>query len=186
MTGCKSRPLADENLSCVFMFLNILSLCADQQCRCVYVLLCLLGRENIFFQRCGLRKFPLGYSVMYLINFPFMFIISWTIPVNLLGILHSLLNNSWSHSVVVGYTRICCRKGDPFHGLRVGSCLTLRNELSEETHEQETLLGRGVLTESRRARKPRGTALPRGSQSQVFWWWGYLPVWLLPVTSPGP
>ena len=28
---------------------------------------------------------------------------------------------------------ICCRKGDPFQGLRVGSCLTLRNELSEET-----------------------------------------------------
>ena len=54
---------------------------------------------------------------MYLINFPFMFIILWTIQVNLLGILHSLLNNSWSDSVVVGYKRICCRKGDPFHGL---------------------------------------------------------------------
>ena len=42
-------------------------------------------------------------------------------------------------------TWICCRKGDPFQGLRVGSCLTLGNELSEETHmltKQETLLGR--------------------------------------------
>ena len=28
----------------------------------------------------------------------------------------------------------CCRKGDPFQGPKVGSCLTLRNELSEETH----------------------------------------------------
>ena len=28
----------------------------------------------------------------------------------------------------------CCRKGDPFQGLKLGSCLTLRNELSEETH----------------------------------------------------
>ena len=28
----------------------------------------------------------------------------------------------------------CCRKGDPFQGMKVGSCLTLGNELSEETH----------------------------------------------------
>ena len=36
----------------------------------------------------------------------------------------------------------------PFQGLRVGSCLTLNNELSKETHvlkKQETLLGRGPL-----------------------------------------
>ena len=35
----------------------------------------------------------------------------------------------------------CCRKGDPFQGPRVASCLTLGNELSEETHmliKQET------------------------------------------------
>ena len=39
---------------------------------------------------------------------------------------------------------IFCTKGDPFQGWRVGSCLTLRNELFEETHmltKQETLLG---------------------------------------------
>ena len=29
---------------------------------------------------------------------------------------------------------LCCRKGDPFQGPKLGSCLTLRNELSEETH----------------------------------------------------
>ena len=27
----------------------------------------------------------------------------------------------------------CCRKGDPFQGPKLGSCLTLRKELSEET-----------------------------------------------------
>ena len=41
----------------------------------------------------------------------------------------------------------CCRKGDPFQGLKLGSCLTLGNELSEETHvltKQEILLGKGT------------------------------------------
>ena len=28
----------------------------------------------------------------------------------------------------------CWRKGEAFQGLRLGSCLTLGNELSEETH----------------------------------------------------
>ena len=39
----------------------------------------------------------------------------------------------------------CCRKEDPFQGLKLGSCLTLGNELSEGTHvltKQEILLGR--------------------------------------------
>ena len=42
---------------------------------------------------------------------------------------------------------LCCRKGGPFQGLRVDSCLTLRNKLSEETPvptKQETLLGRCI------------------------------------------
>ena len=41
----------------------------------------------------------------------------------------------------------CCRKEDPFQGPKLGSCLTLRNELSEETHvltKQEILLGKGT------------------------------------------
>ena len=41
---------------------------------------------------------------------------------------------------------ICCRKRDPFQGPKLGSCLTLGNELSEETHvltKQEILLGKG-------------------------------------------
>ena len=39
----------------------------------------------------------------------------------------------------------CCRKGNPFQGPKLGSCLTLGNELSEETHvltKQEILLER--------------------------------------------
>ena len=47
----------------------------------------------------------------------------------------------------------------------MGSCLTLRSELSEETHvltKQETLLGKGTQAESSRVREPRRTALPHG------------------------
>ena len=66
----------------------------------------------------------------------------------------------------------CCRKVDPFQGLRVGSCLTLGNELSEETHvltKQETLLGRGTRVESRRVREPKRTSMTHGSQSWDLW-----------------
>ena len=66
----------------------------------------------------------------------------------------------------------CCRKEDPFQGPKLGSCLTLGNELSEETHvltKQELLLGKGTRVESRRGREPRRTALPHGSQSWVLW-----------------
>ena len=59
--------------------------------------------------------------------------------------------------------QFCCRKGDPFQGLKVGSCLTPGNELSEEIHmqtEQEILLERGTQVESRRVREPRRAALP--------------------------
>ena len=69
---------------------------------------------------------------------------------------------------------ICCRKGDPFQGPKLGSCLTLRNELPEETHvltKQEILLGKGTRVESSRVREPRRTALLHGSQSQVLWCW---------------
>ena len=53
---------------------------------------------------------------------------------------------------------ICCRKGDPFQGPKLGSGLTLGNELSEETHvltKQETLLGKGTQVESSRVREPK-------------------------------
>ena len=51
----------------------------------------------------------------------------------------------------------CCRKRDTSQGLRVGSCLTLRNELSKETHvltKQEALLGKGAQEESHRVKEP--------------------------------
>ena len=56
----------------------------------------------------------------------------------------------------------CCRKVDPFQGPKLGSCLTLRNELSEETHVltmKEILLGKVTRGESSRVREPRRTAL---------------------------
>ena len=58
----------------------------------------------------------------------------------------------------------------PFQSFRAGSCLALGNELSEETHvltEQEAAGKEGCLVGSSRVRGPRGTALPRGSQSQA-------------------
>ena len=66
----------------------------------------------------------------------------------------------------------CCRKRDPFQGIRVGSCLTLRNELSKEAcilTKQETLLGRGAQSKSSRVGEPRKTALPCSLQSWVLW-----------------
>ena len=68
----------------------------------------------------------------------------------------------------------CCRKEDLFHCPKQGSCLTLRNELSEETHvltKQEVLLGKGPWAENSRVREPRRTALSHGFQSGVLWWW---------------
>ena len=73
----------------------------------------------------------------------------------------------WSGS----YNPHCCRKGEPFQGSKLGSCLTFRNELSEETQVmtiQETLLGRGAWVECSRVREPKKTALPCGSQPSVF------------------
>ena len=65
----------------------------------------------------------------------------------------------------------CCRKGDPFQGVKLGSYLTLRNELSEEIHvltKQEILSGKGTQVESSRVREPRRIALTRGLQSWVL------------------
>ena len=60
----------------------------------------------------------------------------------------------------------CCRKADPFQGPKPGSCLTLRDELSEETrvHQARDFIGKGTLVENSKVREPRRTALPRGSQ----------------------
>ena len=53
----------------------------------------------------------------------------------------------------------------------MGSCLTLGNELSQETHlltKKETLLGRGAWAESSRVREPRRTALAHGTGFMVI------------------
>ena len=63
------------------------------------------------------------------------------------------------------------QEGGPFQGPELGSCLTLRNELSEETHvltKQEILLGKGTWVESSRVREPRRTALWHGLRSQFY------------------
>ena len=71
----------------------------------------------------------------------------------------------------------CCRKGDPFQGPKLVSCLTLENELSEETHlltEQEILLGKGTRVESSRVREPRRTwlaVLGFMVMGLVSWWY---------------
>ena len=57
----------------------------------------------------------------------------------------------------------CFRKWDHFQGPKLGSCLTLGNELSEETHvltKQEILLRPGSRVENSRVREPRRPALP--------------------------
>ena len=76
----------------------------------------------------------------------------------------------------------CCRKGDPFQGLKLDSCLTLGNELSEETHlltKQEILLGKGTRVESCRVREPRRTALPHGLPVSGFMVMGLVSGWSL-------
>ena len=58
---------------------------------------------------------------------------------------------------------ICRKKGDPFRGPKLGSCLTVGNELFKETHvlTKQVLLGKGTRVESGRVREPRRTALAR-------------------------
>ena len=85
--------------------------------------------------------------------------------------------------------KFCCGKGDLFQGLRMGSCLTLGSELSEDAHmltKQETLLGRGARPESSRVGESRRTALPHGSQSLVLREWGSFLGFLWPVIVAPP
>ena len=65
----------------------------------------------------------------------------------------------------------------PVQGPKLGSCLTLGNELSEETHvltKQEILLGKGTWVESSRVREPRRTwlaVLGFMVMGLVSWWY---------------
>ena len=88
----------------------------------------------------------------------------------------AIVNQSVVPCLVPLLLYLCYRKGDHFQGLKMGSCLALGSELSEETRvltKEEALLGRGARAESRRVREPRRTALTCGSQSWVSWWWDW-------------
>ena len=87
---------------------------------------------------------------------------------------HAVVLFSFNLQVLASVLWYFCRKEDPFQGPEVGSCLTLRNELSEEIHvltKQDILWGRCAQEESSRVREPRRTTLPRGSQARVLWLW---------------
>ena len=58
----------------------------------------------------------------------------------------------------------CCRKGVPFQGPKLGSCLTLRNELSEEKHAEKArdFIGKG---------RPGGEQEGEGAQEKRFATW---------------
>ena len=61
-------------------------------------------------------------------------------------------------------------EGDPFQGLKLGSCL--RNELSKETHlltKQEILLGKGARVESSRVRNQENCSARRLPVLRVLW-----------------
>ena len=93
-----------------------------------------------------------------------MLTFSWTCLDSLMWYLHKTQNLK------------LLRKGYPFQGPKLGSCLTLGNELSQETHvltKQEILLGKGTRVESRRVREPRSAVLSCGLQSWVLLWWGF-------------
>ena len=75
------------------------------------------------------------------------------------------------HSFCSSYMYVCCRKRDCFQGPKLGSYLTLRNEVSKETHvltKQEILLGKGTRVESSRVRDP-GEQLCRVARSLGFY-----------------
>ena len=82
--------------------------------------------------------------------------------------LHS--SHTCSLTVPLSHKLVLLQEG-PFQGPKLGSCLTLRNELSEETHmltKQEILLGKDTQVESRRVKEPRRKALPL-AVSGVLW-----------------
>ena len=69
--------------------------------------------------------------------------------------------NVWWLRLLVTLTFLCCRKRDPFQGLRVGSCLTLRMNCPQRLGltKQEILLGREAQAESSKVNDHRRLAL---------------------------
>ena len=63
-------------------------------------------------------------------------------------------------------------KADHFQGPRVGFCLTLRNELSKETHvltKQETLLGKRSLGREQQDQGTQENCSAKWLTRQVLW-----------------
>ena len=74
-------------------------------------------------------------------------------------------------------TSFCCRKGDPFQGPRMDSCLTFGNKLSKQIQKQKTFW-EGALVDSSSMRELRRTALPCGSQCHLLWEWSCLYIYM--------
>ena len=62
---------------------------------------------------------------------------------------HFEAGGRWASHTRVKLLEICCRKGDPFQGPKLGSCLILGNELSTETRADKArdFIGKGHLGE---------------------------------------
>ena len=102
----------------------------------------------------------LEWSLTYR-GLPYFFYLQFPSGINYLILITYLSLSFW----VPGNHHSFAGRGDPFQGLKLGSYVTLGNDLSEETHElteQETLLGRGAWAGSSGVRGPRRTAVPLG------------------------
>ena len=77
-----------------------------------------------------------------------------------------------AHSIISLDILSALQEGGPLPGPELGYCLTLGNELSEETYvltKQKIILGKDARVDSRRVRGPRRTALSHSLQSWVLW-----------------
>ena len=77
----------------------------------------------------------------------------------------------------------CCRKGDPFQGLKLGSCLTLRNELSEETHADKArdFIGKGHPGGEQEGKGTQENCSAAGLAVLGFMVMGLVSGWLWPI-----
>ena len=87
--------------------------------------------------------------------------------------LGNMMNETFRPSMTIFNKLHYLLEGRPLLGPEHGLSLTLRNELSKETHmlkKQESLLESGTEVDSMRKREPRRIALPCDSQSQGLEW----------------
>ena len=140
---------------------------------------------HAIFAKClSSNSFKTPWDVALTVLYPFRFIVFFFLVPVFISCFYLGLNSPGLRSFFNVFFRAVTKKcshnlkvlqeGRPFQGPKLGSCLTLGNELSEETHvptKQEILLGKGTWVESSRVREPRRTALPHGLQSRVLWWW---------------